>query len=88
LPVLNKKVVEKVLLLGLALKGEITEDFWFDRKNYFYPDLPKGYQITQYYSPLIIGGYLDIKGQRINLERIHIEEDTAKLLHSKKVIVY
>ena len=84
LPVLNKKVVEKVLLLGLALKGEITEDFWFDRKNYFYPDLPKGYQITQYYSPLIIGGYLDIKGQRINLERIHIEEDTAKLLHSKK----
>ncbi len=84
LPVLNKKVIEKVLLLGLALKGEVAESFWFDRKNYFYPDLPKGYQISQYYSPLIIGGHLDIKGQRINLERIHIEEDTAKLLHSKE----
>jgi len=84
LPVLNKKAIEKALLLGLALNGSVAESFWFDRKNYFYPDLPKGYQISQYYSPLIIGGYLDIKGKRINLERIHIEEDTAKLLHSEK----
>ncbi len=84
LPVLNKKVIEKVLLLGLALKGEIAESFWFDRKNYFYPDLPKGYQITQYYRPLIVGGYLEVKERKINLERIHIEEDTAKLLHSEK----
>ncbi|OQX71433.1 glutaminyl-tRNA synthase (glutamine-hydrolyzing) subunit B [Candidatus Parcubacteria bacterium 4484_255] len=82
LPVLNKKAIEKILLLGLALKGRVAENFWFDRKNYFYPDLPKGYQISQYYCPLIVGGYLDIKGQRISLEGIHIEEDTAKLLHS------
>jgi len=84
LPVLNRKVIEKTLLLGLALKGKVAENFWFDRKNYFYPDLPKGYQISQYYCPLITEGYLDIKGQRINLERIHVEEDTAKLLHSKE----
>ena len=84
LPVLNKKAMEKVLLLGLALRGEVAENFWFDRKNYFYPDLPKGYQISQYYCPLIIGGYLNVKKQRINLEGIHIEEDTAKLLHSEK----
>ena len=84
LPTLNKKAVEKVLLLGLALNGKIAKNFWFDRKNYFYPDLPKGYQISQYYHPLVLGGYLDIKRQRINLERIHIEEDTAKLLYSKE----
>jgi len=84
LPVLNKEAIEKVLVLGLALKGKVAENFWFDRKNYFYPDLPKGYQISQYYCPLIIGGHLEINRQSVNLEGIHIEEDTAKLLHSAK----
>ena len=82
LPVLNKKAIEKTLLLGIALKGKVAENFWFDRKSYFYPDLPKGYQITQYYRPLIIGGHLDVNGQSIGLERIHVEEDTAKLLYT------
>jgi aspartyl-tRNA(Asn)/glutamyl-tRNA(Gln) amidotransferase subunit B len=83
LPVLNQEAVRKVILLGLALQGEIADEFWFDRKNYFYPDLPKGYQISQFYQPLVIGGFLEIKGQKIDLERIHLEEDTAKFWHQE-----
>ncbi|MCF7906947.1 Asp-tRNA(Asn)/Glu-tRNA(Gln) amidotransferase subunit GatB [Patescibacteria group bacterium] len=81
LPVLNQEAVRKVILLGLALKGKVADEFWFDRKNYFYPDLPKGYQISQFYRPLISGGFLEINGQKINLERVHLEEDTAKFWH-------
>jgi len=78
LPVINKKAVEEVIRVGLALGGEIAERSKFDRKNYFYPDLPKGYQISQYDMPLVIGGELN----GVRLERIHLEEDAGKLIHS------
>ena len=78
LPVPNRKAIEMVLKVGMALKGEIPMISKFDRKNYFYPDLPKGYQISQYDLPLVFGGSL--KGVR--LIRVHLEEDTGRLLHS------
>jgi aspartyl-tRNA(Asn)/glutamyl-tRNA(Gln) amidotransferase subunit B len=82
LPVINKEAVEKLLKVGLALNSQVAEFSKFDRKNYFYPDLPKGYQISQYDLPLCRGGYLDIsEGKRINIERIHLEEDTGRLIH-------
>ncbi len=81
LPVINKKAVESVIVLGAALGGRISADSHFDRKSYFYPDLPKGYQISQYEHPLIDGGTL--KNARIR--RIHLEEDTGRLLHEKGV---
>ena len=87
LPVLNQQAVKKTLITGLALNGRPLEFCWFDRKNYFYPDLPKGYQISQYQLPLIKGGYLEFEHssieRKVHLERIHLEEDTAKLLHQQ-----
>src|SRR3989338_7040959 len=77
LPTINKKAVESVLKLGLALNGKIPEISKFDRKNYFYPDLPKGYQISQYDKPLVLGGELD----SVRITRIHLEEDTGRLVH-------
>ncbi|MFH1346934.1 MAG: Asp-tRNA(Asn)/Glu-tRNA(Gln) amidotransferase subunit GatB [Spirochaetota bacterium] len=84
LPTINKKAVEAVLKLGMALNGKIPETSKFDRKNYFYPDLPKGYQISQYDKPLIMGG--ELNGVRIT--RVHLEEDTARLLHSSQLSNY
>ena len=78
LPVINKEAVRKVLQLGVALGGEIADFTEFDRKNYFYPDIPKGYQISQYKNPLVQGGTLN----GIALTRIHLEEDTARSLHN------
>jgi aspartyl-tRNA(Asn)/glutamyl-tRNA(Gln) amidotransferase subunit B len=77
LPTINKAAVEAVIRVGLALGGKINPTTKFDRKNYFYPDLPKGYQISQYDKPLVLGGEL----QEVRLRRIHLEEDTGRLLH-------
>lgn len=85
LPRLNKTVVEYAIKMGLACHSTITRFNIFDRKNYFYPDLPKGYQITQDRTPICVGGYVTIntkEGERnIELHRIHIEEDAGKSMH-------
>ena len=86
LPVLNAEAVRMAVLFGLAVQGRIAERCRFDRKNYFYPDLPKGYQISQLDEPIVHGGHLDIDvehggGKRINLTRAHLEEDAGKSLH-------
>jgi aspartyl-tRNA(Asn)/glutamyl-tRNA(Gln) amidotransferase subunit B len=78
LPTVNKKALEAILKVGMSLNGDIPQFSKFDRKNYFYPDLPKGYQISQYDLPLIFGGALN----GVRLRRIHLEEDTARLVHS------
>lgn len=82
LPVLNKGVVDMAILTGLAIGSKIPNRCKFDRKQYFYPDLPKGYQISQYDEPICVGGHLDIKGKRIGITRAHLEEDAGKLVHS------
>ncbi|HEY4528595.1 MAG TPA: Asp-tRNA(Asn)/Glu-tRNA(Gln) amidotransferase subunit GatB [Candidatus Paceibacterota bacterium] len=79
LPVINKEAVRKVLFLGVAVGGEIADYSEFDRKNYFYPDIPKGYQISQYKFPLIKGGELE----GVKITRIHLEEDVASLQHAR-----
>ncbi len=85
LPSLNEKVVESCVKAGLAMNCEITEYSKQDRKNYFYPDLPKAYQISQFDLPLCHDGYVDIyvngETKRIGITRIHIEEDAGKLIH-------
>ena len=82
LPVLNKEVVNMGILTGLALNCEIPSRCKFDRKQYFYPDLPKGYQISQYDEPICVNGHIDIKGKRIGITRAHLEEDAGKLVHA------
>jgi len=85
LPRLNKKAVEYAIRMGLACHCEITRHNYFARKNYFYPDLPKGYQISQHTTPICVGGFVKVKtgsGERnIQLNRIHLEEDAGKSLH-------
>ncbi len=86
LPVLNTLAVDKTILTGLAIGAQINLESKFDRKNYFYPDLPKGYQITQFTVPLVEHGYIDITtkdrgDRRIGITRIHMEEDAGKSMH-------
>lgn len=85
LPVLNQAALELSVRAGLALNGQIQKFSKFDRKHYFYPDLPKGYQITQFEDPIIKGGFVEFKadGQicRVNLVRVHLEEDAGKSTH-------
>ena len=79
LPVINKEAVKHVIKVGLALGGDIADFTEFDRKNYFYPDIPKGYQLSQYQYPIVSGGSLN----GIKITRVHLEEDTAKSNHEK-----
>src|SRR5580704_701953 len=88
LPVLNRYAVELAIRAGLAAHCEIAHESIFARKSYFYPDLPKGYQISQYELPLCKGGYIDLPGmsdangpRRVRLVRIHMEEDAGKNIH-------
>ncbi|MFC1700498.1 Asp-tRNA(Asn)/Glu-tRNA(Gln) amidotransferase GatCAB subunit B, partial [Patescibacteria group bacterium] len=84
LPVPNEEAVRKTQLLGLALGCTINNNSRFDRKHYFYPDLPKGYQISQYKQPLCVGGELKLdSGIVAKIERVHLEEDVAKSFHEK-----
>jgi aspartyl-tRNA(Asn)/glutamyl-tRNA(Gln) amidotransferase subunit B len=79
LPVINKEAVKHVIKVGLAIGGNIADFTEFDRKNYFYPDIPKGYQLSQYQYPIVSGGSLN----GIQITRVHLEEDTAKSNHEK-----
>lgn len=85
LPLLNKKAVQYAIKLGIACHCEITRSNYFARKNYFYPDLPKGYQISQHTTPICVGGYVSVKTaggeKKIVLNRIHLEEDAGKSMH-------
>lgn len=81
LPLVNKKAVQNAIMLSHALHMTIDRELHFDRKNYFYSDLPKGYQITQERRPLGKDGQLEINGRTIAIERLHMEEDTAKQVH-------
>jgi aspartyl-tRNA(Asn)/glutamyl-tRNA(Gln) amidotransferase subunit B len=89
LPVLNRRAVELAIRTGLAAHSDISDYSIFDRKSYFYPDLPKGYQISQYETPVCKGGYIDLpqesngEARRIRLTRIHIEEDAGKNIHAE-----
>ncbi|MGC8977006.1 MAG: Asp-tRNA(Asn)/Glu-tRNA(Gln) amidotransferase subunit GatB [Candidatus Ratteibacteria bacterium] len=87
LPVINKKAVELAIKTGIAFNSRISRFCRFARKNYFYPDLPKNYQISQYDQPIATGGFLEIDGKKINFKRIHLEEDAGKLLHSEGTLI-
>lgn len=88
LPVLNKAVVDMAILTGLALNCEIPSRCKFDRKQYFYPDLPKGYQISQYDEPICGKGSIKISNKTIGITRAHLEEDAGKLVHAGSAGIY
>src|SRR6478672_11270425 len=85
LPVMNKKAIEYAIRLGLTFNCDIIRNNYFARKNYFYPDLPKGYQVSQHTTPICKGGYVAIKteggSRNVLLNRIHLEEDAGKSIH-------
>ena len=87
LPKANRQAIEWTYFLGLALNAKIPDKFNFERKNYFYPDLPKAYQITSQNKPPVVGGFLeiDVNGvlRKIRINHIHLEEDAGKLIHPK-----
>ncbi|MCS7232568.1 MAG: Asp-tRNA(Asn)/Glu-tRNA(Gln) amidotransferase subunit GatB [Synergistetes bacterium] len=84
LPVLNKEALKLALRAAIALNCNILRKTRFHRKNYFYPDLPKAYQISQYDIPLGVHGYLEVNGKKVRIRRIHMEEDAGKLVHPTK----
>jgi len=89
LPLLNFFCIEQAVKTGLAINAEINKLSHFDRKHYFYPDLPQGYQITQFYEPIVKNGYLEItledaSKKKIRIKQIHLEQDAGKLIHDKK----
>ncbi|MBS3768517.1 MAG: Asp-tRNA(Asn)/Glu-tRNA(Gln) amidotransferase subunit GatB [Candidatus Cloacimonetes bacterium] len=82
LPVVNREALNQAIKFGLATDSNINMNSWFDRKNYFYPDLPKGYQITQFAKPLAQGGVIELSGNnKVHLQEIHLEEDSARSVH-------
>ncbi len=85
LPVPNLEAIKRTVFLALALECRLNNHTWFDRKNYFYPDLPKGYQISQFFKPIGVNGRLKISPQQtVRIREIHLEEDTAKSIHQKR----
>lgn len=91
LPVINSFCVDQAIRTGLGLEAEINKVSFFDRKNYFYADLPQGYQITQYFHPIISGGHIDIEKEdgeirRVNIHHIHIEQDAGKSIHDQSPV--
>ena len=88
LPVLNKECINMGILAGLALNSTIPSHCKFDRKQYFYPDLPKGYQISQYDEPICQGGWVQISNKKIGITRAHLEEDAGKLVHAGAAGLY
>src|SRR6187551_2046620 len=87
LPVINAECVAQAVRTGLGLKARINLKSVFDRKNYFYPDLPQGYQISQYKQPIVVGGEveIDVDGEtvKVGIERLHLEQDAGKLIHDQ-----
>src|SRR2546427_5626459 len=89
LPVPNREAIERIIKIGLALDCEIAQHSLFHRKNYFYPDMPKNFQISQYDLPICVGGHLDVdladgSTKRIGITRVHMEEDTGKTTHGSE----
>ena len=83
LPVMNKRVVELAVTAGLMLNCEISRYTTFDKKNYYYPDLPCAYQITQWFNPICVEGTVDVDGRKIGIKQIHLEEGAGKLVHDE-----
>ena len=83
LPVLNEGAMKQGIKFGLATNAKIAETMIFDRKNYFYPDLPKGYQITQLHYPIVRDGVVEVNGEKIRIHQAHLEEDAGKSMHDK-----
>ena len=89
LPVINEFCVDQAILTGLSINAEINEKSIFDRKNYFYPDLPQGYQISQFEFPIVGNGFLMIQTKegekRIGITRLHLEQDAGKSIHDQDI---
>ncbi len=83
LPVINRVCVEQAVRTGLGFGGAIARHSVFDRKNYFYPDLPQGYQISQYSDPIVVGGTVEIPGRTVRITRLHLEQDAGKSVHDR-----